>query len=709
MKNIMYFTPIPILLAVFWGYSQMSASPKHVKVEPFQYAFTLSDTSFVKPKENHPKKAQILTNLMKNHYSHTEINQKISVDMFEAYIKTLDNQRAYFLENDIKTFEKYKKDFAQLLQQGSVEPAFQIYNAYKQNALARINQNLKDLDRDLDKAYDFTKDDEMETDREKSSWAKDKKELDKIWEKRLKNEILSLKIGKKSNDDIKKTLKQRYERFKKSISQINSEDVFQMIINAYTESYDPHTNYFSPINAQNFQMNMKKSFDGIGARLTTQDDYTVINEVMPGGPAFKGKELKKGDKIVAVAQGENGDFEDVVGWRIDDVIGLIRGQRNTIVKLRVIPANSAVGTPQKVIKITRDKIKIEDESATKKIVKIKKNGKDYKLGIIEVPSFYIDFKEYQSGNPDYKSTSGDVKKLIKELQKEGIDGLMMDLRNNGGGSLKEAIDLTGLFIKNGAVVQVKDADGSIEVQPDKNDDIAYNGELAVLVNNFSASASEIFAGAIQDYKRGVILGEQTFGKGTVQSPIDLANYMRSDDPNQGQINLTLSKFYRITGSSTQNRGVMPDVSFPMVYDRTEVSESVERSALPWDEIRSAKFATTDHVNSKTIDNLKKSFDKELKNDEKLKKAVADIEDARKMRKRTKISLQENKRRKELEDLEKKQELKKQESKAQTKEEKKTENQEDDIDISEKLLNSQDYRDIYLNEALELLAEMINKK
>ncbi len=705
----MYLAPIPILLAIFWGFSQMTASSKTIKVEPFSYAFTLSDTSLLKPKENHPKKAKILVDLMKNHYSHITVNEKISVDMFEAYIKALDNQKVYFVQNDIKTFEKYKKDFAQLLQQGNVEIAFQIFNAYKQNTLARINQNLKDLDRDLDKVYDFTKDEEMETDREKSSWAKDKKELDKIWEQRLKNEVLSLKLGKKNNEDIKKTLTQRYERYKKSISQINSEDVFQIIINAFTESYDPHTNYFSPVNAQNFQMNMKKSFEGIGARLTVQDDYTVINEVMPGGPASKGKELKKGDKIVAIAQGENGEFEDVVGWRIDDVIGLIRGQKNTMVRLKVIPANSVVGAPQKVIKIMRDKIKIEDESVTKKIVKIKKNGKDYKLGIIEVPSFYIDFKDYQSGNPDYKSTSGDVRKIIKELKKEGIDGLLMDLRNNGGGSLKEAIDLTGLFIKTGAIVQVKDADGSIEAQPDKNEEIAYDGELAVLVNNFSASASEIFAGAIQDYKRGVILGEQTFGKGTVQSPIDLANYMRSEDPNQGQINLTLSKFYRITGSSTQNRGVMPDVSFPMVYDRTEVSESAERSALPWDEIRATRFTATEHINNKTIDKLKKSFEKELKTDEKLKKTVADVEEARKLRKRTKISLQETKRKKELDDFEKKQENKKQESKAQTKvEEKKPENPEEDVDVSEKILNSQDYRDVYLQEALELLAEMIKK-
>jgi carboxyl-terminal processing protease len=544
MKKAIYWLPFLILPVLVWSFTQTNPFKSRSDVR-LDFDYALSDTALLRPLEVHPNKAMILSNIMRYHYSRKNI--------IDAYLKSLDNGKVYFLASDIEKFNKYRLELDNLTTEGNVNIAFDIFNVYKQRVLERIDKILANLNQN----YDFNADEYLETDRDKANWAKNASELDDYWRKYLKSQALSLKLSNKKPEETVQTIKKRYERYRKTITQINSEDVFQTYMNALTETFDPHTNYFSPVSAANFNMNMKKSFEGIGARLQTQDDYTVINEIMPGGPAFKGKELKKGDKIIGVAQGDEGDFEDVIGWRIDDVVSLIRGQKGTTVRLKIIPNNSGAEAPPVTIRLVRDKIKIEDESATKKIVPVTIEGKEYKMGVIEIPSFYLDFKDYQSGNPDYKSTSGDVKKLIKELEAEKIDGLLIDLRNNGGGSLKEAIDLTGLFIKKGPVVQVRNTKGEIDIDEDTNPEIVYSGPLAVLVNTFSASASEIFAGAIQDYKRGIILGEQTYGKGTVQSPIDLAQYIKNSDQNQGQINLTLSKFYRINGSSTQNKGVIP--------------------------------------------------------------------------------------------------------------------------------------------------------
>lgn len=692
MKKTIYLLSIPTILLLVWGFTQFSSWGKNRQtvVPKLNFNFSLKDTSLIKPKEVHPKKAILLSGLMRSHYAKKGIDKDISIASFDAYLKTLDGGKSYFLEPDIESFKPYREKFALMLEEGQVDVPFQIFNIYKQRFTERMNF----VDKLLEKEPDFNADEYLETDREKLAWFKTEKDIEEEWRKRIKNEMLGLKLAGKKFDEIKSTLKKRYDRSRKTINQINSEDVFQYAMNSFTESFDPHTNYFSPVNAQNFNMNMKKSFEGIGARLRSQEDYTIINEVMPGGPAFKSKELKKDDKIIAIAQGDKGDFEDVVGWRIDDVITLIRGTKGTTVRLKITPANSPAGAPPKIVRLVRDKIKIEDESAIKKVINTKRDGKDYKIGVISIPSFYIDFNDYQRGNKDYKSTSGDVKKLIGELKSEGIDGLVIDLRNNGGGSLKEAIDLTGLFIKTGPVVQIKDASGDIDVQPDRNPDVTYEGELAVMVNTFSASASEIFAGAIQDYKRGVIIGEQTFGKGTVQSPMGLAEYMRSDDQNQGQINLTISKFYRVTGSSTQNKGVMPDVAFPAMFDRTEVGESSERSALPWDEIRASRFTPTDDITPKRVEKLKKTLDSELKSNKELKELMTEIEDVKKLRKRTKISLNLAKRKIETEEFEKKYK-----KKSQNDEEENTPNE----------VESKEKKDVYLETGAKLLAEMIGLK
>lgn len=707
MKKVMYWLSIPTLLVVVWSFLNFN-NPFQQKIKPeIDFKYTLADTALLKPLEIHSKKAQLLSGLMSYHYTRRELNDDISMATFDAFLQALDGNRMYFLAEDVDKFAKYRKDLDNLTQEGNLDVPFALFNVYKQRVLERIDKILAKFDGN----FDYSVDEYLESDREKAPWAKNSAELDEYWRKYLKSQALSLKLSNKKPEEIADIIKKRYERYRKTITQLKSEDVFQTYMNAITESYDPHTNYFSPVSAANFNMNMKKSFEGIGARLTTQEDYTVINEVMPGGPAFKGKELKKGDKIIGVAQGDKGEFEDVIGWRIDDVVSLIRGAKGTVVRLKIIPTNAGPEAPPVIIRLIRDQIKIEDESATKQIKEIPSNGKIYRLGIIEIPSFYIDFKEYQSGKADYKSTSGDVKKLITQLKAEKIDGLVIDLRNNGGGSLKEAIDLTGLFIKDGPVVQIRDHQNKIKVEKDSDGgEIFYDGPLAVMINGFSASASEIFAGAIQDYKRGLILGEQTYGKGTVQSPIDLAGYLKAEDPNQGQINLTLSKFYRVTGSSTQNRGVIPDVSFPALYDRSEVSESSERSALPWDEIKSSSFTPANNVSSKIIEGLQKFYEKQLKNEEDFKKLSADIEEFKAIRKKTKISLQESKRREEMAEQEKKQaERKRLEGLDTPPVTSNPEDPEDDQASINTTPSKKNDKDVYLNTAAKLLAEMIKLK
>lgn len=681
MKKALYFLPIPILILAFWGFTNYGNAKTPKK---FEFKFSLADTTLLKPEQIHTQKALVVAGIISyNHYTKKKLDDDISKAMFDAYIEALDDDKLYFLASDIQKFEVFRDELDDLIQQGNVEIAYNIYNVYKQRILERIEKILKDIDAQAD---DFSKDEYLDTESKNRTWAKIDSELDEEWRKQIKNQILALKISGKKMEESKDILKKRYITYRKNIQQIKSEDVFQMFMNCLTESYDPHTNYFSPVSSQNFNMRLSRSFEGIGARLQTDGEFTVINEVMAGGPAFKDKELKKDDKIIAVGQGNSGDFTDVVGWRIDDVVSLIRGDKGTTVRLKVIPANSGADAPTKVIKLVRDKIKLEEESATKKVISVNQNAKIYKIGIITVPSFYLDFKAMQAGEKDYKSTSNDVRKLLEELKAEKIDGVVIDLRNNGGGSLKEAIDLTGLFIKEGAVVQVRNGNGSIDVGKDKDASVSYAGPLAVMVNNFSASASEIFAGAIQDYKRGIILGEQTFGKGTVQSPIDLAEYVKADEGTQGQLNLTLSKYYRITGSSTQNLGVKPDVEFPSAFDRKEVSEASERSALPWDEIKATNFDKTNDISKEKIEKLQKSFQKYLKTDVELKDWVNTIEEMKILRKKTKISLQESQRKKELEEYEAK----------QAKREK--------VETSK-----EEEKDVYLKNGINLLTELITVK
>ncbi|MBN2571823.1 MAG: carboxy terminal-processing peptidase, partial [Ignavibacteriales bacterium] len=460
--------------------------------------------------------------------------------------------------------------------------------------------------------------------------------------KKLKNETLSLKLRGKDWTSNSETVLKRYEQFHKAILQYKNEDVFELFMNIYTGIVDPHTNYFSPEDSDNFRISMSLSLEGIGAQLRSEDDYVTIVGIVPGGPADKSQKLKEGDRIVAVGQDDEGEFVDIVGWRTDEAVKLIRGDKGTTVRMLILPADANIDSKPVEIKLVREKIKLEDQAAQKDTVYIYKDTKLYTIGVVKVPAFYLDFEGKRKNDPDYKSTTKDVKRIIEEFKKEGIDGVIVDLRNNGGGSLLEAVELTGLFIDSGPVVQVKKSDGMIEVDRDIDNSITWNGPLLVMVNKNSASASEIFSAAIQDYGRGLIVGEQTYGKGTVQNLIDLSKFVPAEDDNIGQLKITVAKFYRITGGSTQHKGVVPDIEYPTRYSAEEVGESSLPSALPWDQIDPTKFKAVNNF-SKSLSDLIKNHSERAKNNIEFQFLLEDIEEYNKNKDLQMVSLNEEKR------------------------------------------------------------------
>lgn len=613
-------------------------------------AANVSDTTRLKPKPVYGKEAKVITYILdNNHYRKLSLNDSMSSVILDEYVKSLDNNKTYFTAADVKSFEPYRYKIDDLTRAENVNIAYDIYAVFRKRFNTRMDYIFNTL---LKQQFTYTADEYYESDRDKEPWAKNEQELDEVWRKIVKSQALSLKLAGKTPEDIERMLRERYERFSKSILQFNSEDVFSMYMNSITESYDPHTNYFSPRAADLFKQQMSLSLEGIGAKLQTENDYTKIAEVIPGGPADKSKLVHNNDRIIGVAQGD-GDMVDVIGWRIDDVVKLIKGPKGTTVRLQILPAETGLNGPPRIIQIVRDKIKLEDQQAKKSVIHYQKDGKDMSLGVITLPSFYMDFDAYQKGDPNYTSTTRDVQRLIKELQSENISGLVLDLRNNGGGSLTEAIDLTGLFIKNGPVVQVRNTINKTEVMTDNNPAIGYNGPLVVLTNRFSASASEIFAGAIQDYHRGVVVGESTFGKGTVQTVIDLNRFINDPANQVGELKLTFQKFYRVTGSSTQNKGVTPDVLLPTALDPEQFGESASPSAMPWDEINGTLFQKTPVINDKVLTNLNKAYQERLKTDKSLSQFVVETDEIRKSYRDTRVSLNEGVRKKEMEEAEQK--------------------------------------------------------
>jgi carboxyl-terminal processing protease len=513
--------------------------------------------------------------LKRHHYSKPPLDAARSVIIYDSYIKLLDPARSYFTASDIAEFDKWKSQFDGFLKSGNLDPGFTIYKRYLDRVKERLDFALAELAKGVDK-MDFTTHETLLIDRKDAPWEKDQAALDDLWRKRVKDEVLRQKIAGKEPKQIQETLTKRYKNQLARLDQTRAEDIFQAYINTFAQSYDPHTNYLSPDNAENFDINMSLSLEGIGAVLQSDNDQVKIVRLVPAGPAAKTKQVAPADKIIGVAQG-NKEMVDVVGWRLDEVVKLIRGPKGSVVRLEVIPATNAPSDQtSKIVSITREAVKLEEQAAKKSVLKLKQDGRDYKLGIIEIPAFYLDFKAYRAGDPDYKSTTRDVKKLLTELQKEKVDGVVIDLRNNGGGSLQEATELTSLFIDKGPTVLVRNADGRVDVLEDENPGAFYKGPMALLVNRLSASASEIFAGAMQDYHRALIIGGQTFGKGTVQTIQPL---------NHGELKLTLAKFYRVSGQSTQHQGVLPDIDYPSIIDTKEIGESALPEAMPWDTIR----------------------------------------------------------------------------------------------------------------------------
>ncbi len=619
-----------------YGVGEIALNDGEVKVSESYEVIDGDTLKTLEPKPEHASETFVIVNLLNRyHYNRVTLNDSLSSVVFDNYFEALDPNKSYFLQSDIDYFEKYRYTIDDHLPEGNLDFAYQVFSIFRERSLQRMDFIVDQLKIEPD----FSADEYFETDREKLPWATNREELNDVWKKIIKNQALSYKISGKDWEYISDALSKRYKRVEKALYQYNSEDVYQAYMNAFTSAYDPHTDYFSPVAKENFQIDMSLSLEGIGAQLTQQLDYTKVADIIPGGPAYKSKYLQKDDRIVGVAQGDEGEFVDVVGWRLDEVVQKIRGPKGSIVRLQVIKHDKDINALPDTLRLVRDKIKLDRSAAKAEIIPLIENNQTYNLGVINVPSFYINFDEMNKGIKDYRSTTRDVRKLVDSLKTVGIDGLMIDLRYNGGGSLQEAIELTGLFIPQGPVVQVRNTDNSVDVMKDEdNGEVFYDGPLAVLTNRYSASASEIFSGAIQDYKRGIIVGENTFGKGTVQNLIDIGRYMRQEDVELGQLKMTLAKFYRVTGSSTQRIGVSPDIQFPSPYEEEIFGESGRPTALPWDEISSAKFKTTNQIDDKMIEKLQKLYGKHLEQDQELKDLVADIEKAKELRSQTKISL-----------------------------------------------------------------------
>lgn len=535
--------------------------------------------------DKHQQATLIVINVVDRfHYRKLPLDDQMSADILDRYLASLDPNRSFFTAEDIAVFDGFRDKLDDALKRGDLGAAFMMFRRFRSRVEQQVGQALEMLDKN---AFDFSRAEEYRFDREEAEWSPDAAALKDLWRRRIKNDILGLRLAGKKEDKIQQTLHKRYEGIQRRVSQFDADDVFQFFINAYTLSIEPHTSYMSPRGSENFDISMRLSLQGIGAVLSTENEYTQIQRTVPGGPAATSGLLHSGDRIVGVAQGEKGEVEDVVGWRLQDVVDLIRGPKDSVVRLNILAKNAGADGPAKEVVLVRDKIKLEDQAASSQVLDKAIAGK--KLGVIKIPAFYRDFGAQASGEKDFRSTTRDVRAILQDLTDKGVDGVVVDLRQNGGGSLTEATELTGLFIERGPVVQVKDHDGLVEVEKDDDPQQVYKGPLLVLVDRNSASASEIFAGAIQDYRRGLIVGEPTFGKGTVQALIDLSRFVR-EEKDLGRLRLTMAQFFRVNGGSTQHRGVMPDIVFPTSRGAADHGERTLENAIPW-----ASIAPVNHT------------------------------------------------------------------------------------------------------------------
>ena len=562
----------------------------------------VEDSQFLYPEDRHERiGTMVATFIQKSHYNEVQIDDELSSKVLDFYIENLDRRRMYLLASDIEFFERYRYQLDDVVLSKPLDPVYEMYEVYQTRVRERLNFALSQLESEPD----YTSETVFEFDRSESPWAASTEELDEIWRQRVVNDALTMAIENEPWEKIQETLTKRYNGFLRRLGQVTSDDVFEQFMERFAHAVDPHSSYMGPRSADEYRIQMSLSYVGIGASLQTQDEYVQIVNIIRGGPADADGTLKANDRITGVAQGAEGEFTEVLGWRLDDVVDLIRGPEGTVVKLQIIPANAVPGSPRQTLSLTRGPVKLEEQAAKAEVISVPREGREWKIGVIEVPSFYRDYRALTNGDANYTSVTKDVKRLIGELEDQGIDGLVLDLRGNGGGHLTEATALSGLFIDNGPIVQLRNDIDVRRSPPQRLDDpdpvarVAYNGPLAVLVNRFSASASEIFAGAIQDYARGVIIGQQTFGKGTVQNLFPLDQYFRVEgEKGYGQLTLTIGKYYRVTGESTQHRGVFPDIALPSAIDTNVVGESARDNALPWDTVMTTRFRAGEPLNDK---------------------------------------------------------------------------------------------------------------
>ena len=575
--------------------------------------------------------------LLQNHYRKVAVNDSLSLQIFNRYIDNLDVSKSYFVASDIERLRQmYGNKIDDEFIAGKATAGFDIYNLF----LKRAKEKMRYMKAAADTVHlNFSTPETLDLDRKADFWPVDKEQLTDLWRKELKYQWLNLKYSGKNNKAIRKELSKSFTSRLNLLNRQKPDDAFQIYTYALTTSFDPHTSYFSPDEYKNFQIDMSRSLEGIGAKLQTEGEYTVIYELIPGGPAFKSNLLKKGDKIIGVGQGKKIEMVDVSGWRINDVVKLIRGKKGTHVRLKILPASQGGRGAAKIVELLRDKVNLQEQAAKKSI--ILQNG--HKIGVITIPSFYLDFEGEQQNIGNYNSTSRDISRILEELNAEHVEGIIIDLRENGGGSLEESVKVTGLFIPSGPVVQISNSTGETTVLKDEDSREQYEGPLAVLVNRYSASASEIFAAAIQDYGRGVIIGERTFGKGTVQSLIQLSrpSSVQGGQPDLGEIKLTIAKFYRISGGSTQHKGVEPDISMPSMIDTARIGEDTYTSSLPWSTISPSFYKPTAEITPEKIELLRKTFQEQSSKNPLYQSYLADLKTLDQIRKKKSVSLQDS--------------------------------------------------------------------
>lgn len=610
--------------------------------------YTFGNTTSLAPNKEHGQTTKLITHFLdKYHYKEFRINNSLSNEILNTYIDSLDPNRSYFYQKDIDSFQIFRFKLDDALTYPELNAPFQMFRLYQ----ARVDERILFALELINEKFDFTINEEFIIDRSELKWASTREELNEVWRKRVKNDVLTLRLADKERDEIIETLEKRYKGIAKRSEQVDAEDVYQLFINAFASTLEPHTNYLSPRNSENFEIRMSLSLEGIGALLRTDGEYTLVERIIPGGPADLSDLLHASDRIVGIAQQNENEFKDVVGWRLEEVVKLIRGSKGTLVKLQILPGKEGQAAKIREIQIKRDKIKLEEQAAKSEIINIKEGSIEYNIGVIDIPTFYIDFAAYQRGESNYRSTTRDVNNLITDLKKEKIDALIIDLRGNGGGSLAEATQLTGLFIDKGPIVQVQDSSGHIEVHRDRDPKTSYYGPLVVLVDRFSASASEIVASAIQDYQRGIVVGENTFGKGTVQQLVDLNNFTSKKDAKLGQLKATIAQYFRVNGGSTQHKGVIPDIDFNTIFDGEEHGERALKNALPWSSISPVNHHYGS-INDKIIFDMSNLHKDRVRHDEKFNSLIEFMQLDYNLRNKKSISLLESARKKEYQQIEK---------------------------------------------------------